>query len=112
MSIIKIGDNLKELRIQKGLSRQQISKELFISRQSYTNYEEGKQLPSLDLLIQIAEYFGIPLPELIFGPNTYEDLIGSFPEECHEFLRIYIALPVEMQQELLEHVRIMKKYRK
>lgn len=112
MSNIKIGDNLKELRIQKGLSKQQISKELLISRQSYTNYEEGNQLPSLDVLTQMAEYFNVTLPVLIFGPSTYEELIQSFPEECHEFLKIYITLPADMQQELLEHVLIMKKYRK
>lgn len=112
MSNIKISDNLKELRIQKGLSKQQISKDLLISRQAYTNYEEGNQLPSLDTLIEMAKYFDISLSALIFGPSTYDELIQSFPEECHEFLKLYITLPSEMQQELLEHVRIMKKYRK
>jgi transcriptional regulator with XRE-family HTH domain len=112
MTKIKIGETLKTLRSQKGLNQEQMGDALHISRSSYANYENGIRLPSLELACEMADYFQIPLRKLIFGLEDFEELIENFPSEYHEFLKAYIQLPSDAQKELLEHVKIMKKYRK
>lgn len=112
MTTIKIGETLKTLRIQKGLNQEQLGDALHMSRSSYANYENGTRLPSLDIACKMAEYFQIPLHRLIFGLDDFDELIENFPSEHHEFLKAYIELPSNAQKELMEHLKIMKKYRK
>lgn len=57
--------NLKFLRVQKGLTQIQLEKELDIKRATLSNYEVGTREPDINTLCQIAKYFEISLDELI-----------------------------------------------
>ena len=46
------------LRAEKGLTQEQVAKELGISRAHYTNIENGRRLPSLPLAARIALFYG------------------------------------------------------
>lgn len=51
--------NMEKLRIDKGLTQQQLADELFWSRDRYLNYENGNTQIPADYLIQIADYFEV-----------------------------------------------------
>lgn len=62
-----IGQNIKNIRYQLGLSQDEFSSKIFISRSSLSKIENGKQLIDLDLSITISETFNVPLSEILKG---------------------------------------------
>lgn len=47
MTSLKVAETLKELRHHRGYTQKQLSEQLHISRQAYSNYENGTRLPDL-----------------------------------------------------------------
>ena len=45
-----IGKNLKQLREQKGLKQEQLAELLFVTRQTVSNYENGRSRPDIETL--------------------------------------------------------------
>ncbi len=54
---MKIGENLKKLRIQKKLSQADVANYLNISRQAYCRYENNQRELSLDALCKLADFY-------------------------------------------------------
>ena len=54
---MKIGENLKNLRIQRNLSQEDVAKMLNISRQAYCRYENDHREISLDTLCKLADFY-------------------------------------------------------
>ena len=61
VSNIQLAANLRRLRTDHGYTQTQIGRKLNISRQAYSNYEIGKRIPDLDILIRIADIYHIKL---------------------------------------------------
>lgn len=59
------GSKLKELRISHGLTQIQLAKDLGVSKQCVSNWENDNILPSIDMLIHIAKYFYISCDYLL-----------------------------------------------
>lgn len=57
--------NLFILRKASGLTQEQISSHLNISRQAYSNYEIGTRTPDLDTLLRFSQLYSISLDALI-----------------------------------------------
>ena len=68
--ILQIGNKLKELRISEGLTQQELSVRLGISRVNYTRYETDKVRPDYETLIKLADFYNVSLDE-IFYRNTF-----------------------------------------
>ena len=64
-----IGKNIKTLRTKKGLTQDQLAEQLFITRQTVSNYEIGKSRPDIDMLIRIAETLNTDIHALLYGPQ-------------------------------------------
>ncbi len=58
--------NLKQLRKSAGFTQKQLADKLGITYQSYQAYEYGKTLPSLPIILSVAEIFDVSLDSL-FG---------------------------------------------
>ncbi len=63
-------DKLKQLRAQKGISQDELSKKIFVSRSAVAKWENGLGLPSSDSLRLLAEFFGVKPSELLSDPET------------------------------------------
>ena len=61
----KFKQRLKELRLEKGMTQQQIASLLNIRQQSYIRYEYGTGEPSLQTLIKLAEIFAVSTDYLL-----------------------------------------------
>jgi transcriptional regulator with XRE-family HTH domain len=59
VSNIQLAANLQRLRKDHHFTQTQFSKKLNISRQAYSNYETGKRIPDLDIIIRIANIYHI-----------------------------------------------------
>lgn len=60
-----IGAAIARLRIEKGLTQQQLAAILGVSHQAVSKWENGSALPDLDSLVDIAHLFGMTLDQLI-----------------------------------------------
>lgn len=58
---------LKQLRAEKGVSQQIVADYLEITRQAYSNYENGNRDPDNEMLLKMAEYFGVSVDFLLRG---------------------------------------------
>lgn len=56
---------LKELRTERQETQTQVAKALNISQRAYSNYEKGDREPSIETLINMAEYYNVPLDILV-----------------------------------------------
>lgn len=68
----KIGGFLRELRNEKNLTQEQLSEILGVTNRSVSRWETGATMPDFDLLIQLSEYFGVGVGELLDGERAPE----------------------------------------
>ena len=74
MDQIKIGNLFKELRKEKGLTQEQLAEKLNVSRRTVSRWETGSNLPDLDILIEMADFYEIELRALIDGERKSENI--------------------------------------
>ena len=70
------GERLKQLRLNSGLSQQELSDELNIGRSTLANYEQGKREPNFKTLEIIADYFNVDMNFLTGWKPT--DSLGDY----------------------------------
>ncbi len=80
MDQIKIGEFLKELRKEKGLTQEQLAEKFNVSRRSVSRWETGNNLPDLDILVEMADYYEIDLRELLDGERKSEKMNEELKE--------------------------------
>lgn len=114
---IHFGDNLKKIRTEKNLSQGELAEMLGMHATHLSRYEREVALPSIEVLVKIAEALKVSLDGLIFGPteekakNSIKDqeLLGMFSKvqtlekgelNCvKSFLRAY-TLVADLQVQL------------
>lgn len=57
-------NRIKELRIQEGITQEDLSVALSVSRQTIISLESGRYNPSIVLAFKIASYFGCSIEEV------------------------------------------------
>ncbi len=77
-----LGERIRELRESRGLSQVQLAKRLGKSKQSVSNWENNNILPSIEMLIRLAEVFHVSCDYLLEIDNkTYLDVEGLSAQE-------------------------------
>ena len=74
MDQIKIGAFLKALRKEKNLTQEQAAEQLGVSNRTVSRWETGTNMPDISLLLEIAELYGVSIPELIDGERKSEKM--------------------------------------
>ena len=68
-----IGENIKRLREQQGLSIRKLAARIGMSHNTLACYEREAIMPSLDTGYRLAEYFDVPLEYLVKGEKVNSD---------------------------------------
>lgn len=63
----KIGNFLKKLRNEKGLTQEQLAEKLNTSSRAVSRWETGRNMPDLDMLIAVSAFYGVDIKEVIDG---------------------------------------------
>lgn len=75
------GTNLRNLRLQRGLTQQELANDMNISQASVTAYETGVREPSFDIVRRFAEYFRVaPSVLLPFGEVSDDEFVRRVAE--------------------------------
>ena len=65
-----LGKKIIEMRKNKNLSQEQLAEVLNVSRQTISNWENGKFYPDIDALVKISKYFNISLDDLLASDSN------------------------------------------
>lgn len=108
-----LGQNIAQLRTERGLLQKELAANLKVSVGTISNYEKGRHYPDPATLCKIAEFFGVTTdyllgrtsfrysPQLLFRPFT-----DNYSVE--ELLNISLQLTPQNKCALAEYVELLK----
>ncbi|NLK77581.1 MAG: helix-turn-helix transcriptional regulator [Clostridiales bacterium] len=89
------GETIKNLRIAHNLNQVQLASVLDVSKQTISNWENNNILPSIDMLIKIANYFGVSTDYLLeLDSRRYIEVTGLSDEQIahiHQIIKDIIS---------------------
>ena len=104
---MEIGKQIKKYRTEMGLSQEELSEKIFVSRQTISNWENNKNYPDVKSLLLLSSLFDVSLDILIKGDLEemkeqikVED-IGEFKHYSNIFgvlLLLTIILPIPLMK--------------
>ncbi|MCQ2463435.1 MAG: DUF2157 domain-containing protein [Clostridia bacterium] len=71
----RVSKSIKKYRIADGMTQNELSEKLFVSRQTVSSWESGRTQPDIEMLVKLSEALGVSIEELIYGekPKTVDD---------------------------------------
>lgn len=90
---------LKELRLAKGLTQEDLAKMLGIGRTAYGAYELGDNLPPLNKLIALADFYNVSIDYIMYKEKTSPGI--------DEVVELYQRLPQQKQEEVQNFIRFL-----
>lgn len=81
---MELHEIIRQHRLEKGITQEQLAERLFITRQSISRWETGKVNPPLNALYDLADFYNLSLDEFLGGKKIMKktklnllSLIGS-----------------------------------
>lgn len=104
------GRNVKKIRSIKLLSQQAFAELFDLKRATLGAYEEGRSEPKIDTIIRVANYFSIPIGDLLTKELTINQLVrfntsittGTDQKHLTSFANVPLILP-ELVNEYIDH---------
>ncbi len=75
----QVGPRLKRLRVQRGITLTAVAGSTGISKSTLSRLETGQRRPSLELLLPLAQAYGVPLDDLVGAPEVGDPRIRLKP---------------------------------
>ncbi len=69
---MRIGEQIKNYRKTEGLTQEQVANYLGVSTPAVNKWEKGNNMPDISILVDIADYYDISIPEIISGERKSE----------------------------------------
>ena len=66
-AMIDIGKNIRFIRESRSMTQEELANQLFVSRQTVSNYETGRTKPDIEMLAKLAEILKADIHDLIYG---------------------------------------------
>jgi transcriptional regulator with XRE-family HTH domain len=82
-------DRLKTIRLNAGVTQQEIAKELDTSYQTYQQWERGVRLPSFETTQKLADYFNV----------SADYLLGNIDDHKEQIIKLIKAQDISEQDE-------------
>lgn len=81
---------LKQKRNELQLTQEEVAEKIHVSRQTISNWENGRNLPDLSSLILISEIYAVSLDELIKGAPKMVKQLDKKITKGHYFTGLFI----------------------
>lgn len=85
---MEFNEKLQQLRKNKGLTQEELAREIFVSRTAVSKWESGRGYPNIDSLKELAKFFSVTIDELI----SPDEIITAAKEEKQELIGDYTSL--------------------
>ena len=101
-------ENLKTLRIEKGMSQQFLSDQLHVTRQTISKWERGLSVPDADMLIALSEMFEVSVSTLLNRSINEEDTLeNTLLAEKLEQLNLQLAQRNQRSRKVWKVIRFI-----
>ena len=64
---MELNEQIKKYRTEMNLSQEELAEKIYVTRQSVSNWENGKTYPDIHSLLLLGSLFGISLDQLVKG---------------------------------------------
>ena len=72
MDQTKVGQFLKQLRKEKGITQEEFAEKIGVSGRTVSRWETGSNMPDISLLVEIADFYDVDVREIIEGVKKSE----------------------------------------
>ena len=100
---IDIGKRIKQFRLKKKLSQEELGGRIGVSRKHLSKIEVGERAPTLDLLILIANELDVSADDLLV--DNLEHTSSSVGQELHAILQDCHPAKKEMLIKILKFMK-------
>lgn len=101
------GQRLRELRNQRGISQNELSKHIGVSKSSVNMYERGEREPGFETLEAIADFFNVNMDYLL-GRELEVSLIGGCLEDLSDTDRELMLAEIKRMEGSGEKTAVVK----
>ena len=97
---MEIGNQIKQHRATLNLSQEELAEQIYVTRQTLSNWENGKTYPDVNSLLRLSDAFGVTLDELVKGdiPKMKEQIkqtdIIEFKRASYILTVMYLVMVV------------------
>lgn len=88
---MNVGQRLKIRRNELGFTQDYVAAKLGITRQTMSNWENGRSYPDIERIIRLSELYNLSLDELLKGDREMVKYLQENTVVNH-FLKIFIVL--------------------
>ena len=74
MDLVKTGTFLKELRKEKNITQEELAEKMGVSRRTVSRWETGSNMPDMDILIDISDFYEVDLREILDGERKNKQM--------------------------------------
>ena len=82
-----IGENIKAIRKNKGMTQEELAIKLNVARQTISKWEKGLSVPDAEMVQKISEILGEEQIDMIKKPCEYKFAILEFIEEIKQKIK-------------------------
>lgn len=86
------GEQLRKIRKDRGLTQEQVALKLNVSRQAISNWENNKNLPDLEMVVELSMAFDLSLDQLILGGKDMNNMTEKLIKDGSETRRAKMNL--------------------
>ena len=72
--MVKVGSFLQELRRQSNVTQEQLAERMGVARRTVSRWETGRNMPDLDILVELADFYEVDLREILNGERKGEHM--------------------------------------
>lgn len=110
-------DVLKKLRLQNGLSQEELGNKLGLGKSTISMYESGQREPSLEMLEAIADIFNVDMNTLTDSKNSAKlnDELQEYLEELknrNEMRMLFSLAKGASKEDVMQAVKIIEALKK
>lgn len=97
---MEIGNQIKQHRAALNLSQEELSEQIYVTRQTLSNWENSKTYPDVNSLLRLSDVFGVTLDELVKGdiPKMKEQIkqsdIIAFKRASYILTAMYLVMVI------------------
>jgi transcriptional regulator with XRE-family HTH domain len=73
VTYMEIEKQLKDARANAGMTQEQVAEKIMVSRQTISNWENGKSLPDIISIINLSNLYQISIDELVKGDKRMQE---------------------------------------
>ena len=93
---MEIGEKLKAARVTAQLTQEQVAEKIMVSRQTVSNWENGKSLPDIISVMNLSDLYGVTLDELLKGDQKMKEKMEKDINKAKNSRRVLLTTGVRI----------------